>query len=517
MRDSFTRSWARSGVPQTRTRKQDNALLFLDYLHAEVEVADTITSFFVRPGVYFAFLGKSTPHGLVPDRDQPMGGGGGVPPSPLFVEEEEPSDSYEQTVHAAPSSGPTHDWQEEPQEDGTGPSEARPSIARQQPPRRRNAWDHLKRRRRKVRMRGVASRPATEREEEQEEPIEWELLNTETQDHETSDQSSPHNENISLRESIIEPTPVDSAPSAMYDAHGSTGAGDADAASDCTRISIEANGPAHDPDEGGLIVVPNQDDALNDPAKINNALPPASPESEPTQSSTTVAPPGSKRWMHTSPTYKELRKSRSDWNRNWRLPSGHPPRVVDQQNSPQLASDDEPAVPVQTDRELTIPAINVTSPDLPSVPLHDGQPESIVENSDEGTLVSRDVIRKHSSHPSSTDDSGSTGAVLPQPQPGPVEIHFWAFEREQWRQCDRLLVNPSDPSPLERLARKYTWKDYSLNAIFMISEHEEQELIAAGRLTKKRQLLAMISRALDRVEEETGSIPPGRFGKQRQS
>lgn len=76
MRDSFTRPWARSGVPQTRTRKQDNALLFLDYLHAEVEVADTITSFFVRPGVYFAFFGKSTPHGLIPDRDQPMGGGG---------------------------------------------------------------------------------------------------------------------------------------------------------------------------------------------------------------------------------------------------------------------------------------------------------------------------------------------------------------------------------------------------------------------------------------------------------
>jgi hypothetical protein len=55
------------------------------------------------------------------------------------------------------------------------------------------------------------------------------------------------------------------------------------------------------------------------------------------------------------------------------------------------------------------------------------------------------------------------------------------------------------------------------NAIFMISEHEEQELIAAGRLIKERQLLTMASRALDRVEEETGSITPGRFGRPRQS
>ena len=37
------------------------------------------------------------------------------------------------------------------------------------------------------------------------------------------------------------------------------------------------------------------------------------------------------------------------------------------------------------------------------------------------------------------------------------------------------------------------------NAIFMISEHEEQELIAVGRLTKERQLLVIVSRALDIV------------------
>jgi hypothetical protein len=245
--DSTMKPRIRSGVPQTRTQKQDNALLFLGCLHAEVEIARTITTFFVRRSVYFAFFGKPTPHGRIPDGDQPMGD---VPPSRLFVEEEEPSDSHEQTAPTAPSSGPTHDRQEESQGDGAGLSEARPSIARQQPSRRRNTQEHLKHRRRKVRMCGLGSRPATEREEEQEKPMEWELLNMETQDHEISDQSSPHNEDLSLLESTIEPVPVDSAPSAMYDTHGSTGVGDADAASDCTRISIETNEPAQDPDEG---------------------------------------------------------------------------------------------------------------------------------------------------------------------------------------------------------------------------------------------------------------------------
>jgi hypothetical protein len=87
---------------------------------------------------------------------------------------------------------------------------------------------------------------------------------------------------------------------------------------------------------------------------------------------------------------------------------------------------------------------------------------------------------------------------------------------------------------LERLARKYTWKGYSLydlrlrslrpaqcfraatidgrNAIFMISEQEERELIAEGRLTKERQLVTMASRVLD----ETNTSTPGRSVRPRQ-
>lgn len=87
------------------------------------------------------------------------------------------------------------------------------------------------------------------------------------------------------------------------------------------------------------------------------------------------------------------------------------------------------------------------------------------------------------------------GAPLP---PALVEISFWALEREEWKQSDRLQVDPSDPSPVERIARKYSWKNYSLydrnlqslsptqcyraatvdgnNAMSLISEHEEQSL-----------------------------------------
>jgi hypothetical protein len=57
--DSTVKAHARSGVPQTRTHVQDAPLLFLDRLHADVDAADTITSFFVRRCVFFAFWGKS--------------------------------------------------------------------------------------------------------------------------------------------------------------------------------------------------------------------------------------------------------------------------------------------------------------------------------------------------------------------------------------------------------------------------------------------------------------------------
>lgn len=538
--DSTVKRRVRSGVPQTRTQKQDNALLFLDSLHADVEVADTITSFFVRRCVYFAFFGKPTQHGQNPDGDQPMAD---VPQSPLFVEEEEPSDSHVQTEHGAPLSVPTQDRQEEPQRDGVGMSAARPS-ANQQRSRGENVRDHMRRRqRRKVRIHGFASLPATEREQES---MQTDLQHTETGDYDMADQSTPRDENVSIRDTNLGPAPIESTLAPPYDSRDCTGRGDADAVSDCTRISFEGNGPEQDPDERALTAVPDQQDAHNGETSGSNALQQASPESEADHSSNISGPLGQQAldaYLDHLQTAQEEQERLEEELENERLneelglssparrSSGNSSRLEDRQNSPRPASDHDPAAPVQTDMEHTTPTINVTGHNLPP---SEEQPESAVGSPGQIRPISWNVTRELSSHTSSADDSGPAAAVSPQPHQGPVEIHFWAFEREQWRQSDRLLVHPSDPSPLERLARKYTWKGYSLydlrlrslrpaqcfraatidgrNAIFMISEHEERELIAKGRLTKERQLVTMASRALD----ETDTSTPGRSVRPRQ-
>jgi hypothetical protein len=108
----------------------------------------------------------------------------------------------------------------------------------------------------------------------------------------------------------------------------------------------------------------------------------------------------------------------------------------------------------------------------------------------------------------------------------PETLEIWSFERGEWKWPDRLRINPSDPSLLERLAQKYLWKDYSLydrnlhnlrpaqcyrvatadgsNAFFVVSEHEEKKLAAEGRVVMEKELLWMASRVLDRVEDERG-------------
>lgn len=92
--DSAMKLRTRAGEPQTRTHKQDGPLLFLDRLHADVEVADNVTSSFVRRCVYFAFFGKSArvaPNNVNQAEDNgPDQGMGEMPPSPMFVEEDGP-------------------------------------------------------------------------------------------------------------------------------------------------------------------------------------------------------------------------------------------------------------------------------------------------------------------------------------------------------------------------------------------------------------------------------------------
>ncbi|OQE71137.1 hypothetical protein PENNAL_c0111G05900 [Penicillium nalgiovense] len=114
--DSAMKLKSRSGEPQTRTHKQDGPLLFLDRLHAEVEVADNVTSFFIRRCVYFAFFGKSAWIAISnvnqAEDTGPDQGMGDMPPSPMFVEEDDPPVTHT----PAPDPHPPHEEQGEPQE-----------------------------------------------------------------------------------------------------------------------------------------------------------------------------------------------------------------------------------------------------------------------------------------------------------------------------------------------------------------------------------------------------------------
>jgi hypothetical protein len=85
---------------------------------------------------------------------------------------------------------------------------------------------------------------------------------------------------------------------------------------------------------------------------------------------------------------------------------------------------------------------------------HEGQPAAPVED--------QEHVVTPPGQGSSADAAESTTVEAPQPPPGFVEIFFWTFERGDWRQSDCLSVDPSDPSLVERVAKKYTRKNYSL-------------------------------------------------------
>jgi hypothetical protein len=43
-----------------------------------------------------------------------------------------------------------------------------------------------------------------------------------------------------------------------------------------------------------------------------------------------------------------------------------------------------------------------------------------------------------------------------------IQIQLWSLERREWRQSDRLGLDLSNPSLMERVAQKYLWEIYSL-------------------------------------------------------
>lgn len=174
-----------------------------------------------------------------------------------------------------------------------------------------------------------------------------------------------------------------------------------------------------------------------------------------------------------------------------------------------------------TDRAQAVVAEPIQDP-LPAS-RREGQPETSVGNLELVASTTRDDAGNYLRQRPPADAESPTPVETP-PQPTLVEVFFWSFERGQWKPSDRVRVDPSDPSPVERIAKKYSWKDYSLydrnlqslspaqcyraatidgnNVIFLIPEYEEKRLTAKDKLVNNRELLSSVSQALDRAEPE---------------
>ncbi|CAG8947720.1 unnamed protein product [Penicillium salamii] len=522
--DSTMKLKSRSGEPQTRTHKQDGPLLFLDRLHADVEVADNVTSFFVRRCVYFAFFGKSSrvatsnvdqAEDIAPDQ-----GIGEMPPSPMFVEEDDPPVAHT----PAPDPHPPHEKQGEPQERtveviiGLGVSES-------QQPLRTDQRENARRRRRKFQIRRAVSRPAGDMHQE---PMELELPEV-NHDRVMLDRSSSPEENSISVGPQSQPEPVEPATVITESSHASAVPDVEDSRSDCTRVSLDAVPLVEDQEEQTMVEEADKDDDPDDQTRGDGNVRRVSPELEASNSSVNRQPPqenldeflASLRRAQEEQEQLEERLENERLNEELDLP-GQPPdetsRLEDRQD-PSSSSSENLQEESVTGEVLDLAAASETTTDeAPVEHVHPGSPDPVVDHSRPPPVV--EDLRAHT--PSAADHMPSMTAEELVPQ-NHIEIQLWSLERGEWRRSDRLHIDPSNPSLMERVAKKYLWKNYSLydkdlhnlrpaqcyraatadgsNALFVVSEHEEKKLAAEGRLVKEKNLLWMASRVLDRVED----------------
>lgn len=556
--DSTVKPRARCGMPRMRTHKQDTPLLFVDRLHAEVEVADTITTFFVRRCVYFAFFGKPAQPGPTEgesDRETP--GDMDVPPlSPLFVGEDGPSAHDVITMYADLPREPSQQERGQPQPLGAR-QDAEQRLPSQQATRGRKERNVAKpRRKRKLQTRRRGLRHGGESDQD---PMEVEWLSTEHSDQDMSDQETPEPPEsspvITRREPPDESITIDSATAAtahmgsleritsdetsdkgahgtlnhdsgvLQPMHGPANHEEADTNSQCTRISVGSEPPERVSEERSIIDGPHQG-AAQDRTRVDSPQPESSKSDLGTGRQQEVSDEYLEQLMRAQEEQErleeELERERLAEelglsNQEQPVPEASPGSQV-RQDSPSSPSHSEP---IQT----TTSTSSRPTQDPLAVSHREGQMppqvDSLVASTPRGTASDPD-----SQSPRAVEDGATqpAGALLP---PERVEISFWVFEREQWRRTDRFEVDPSDPAPLERAALKYMWKKFSLydrnlqslrpdqcyraatvdgnNAIFLISEDEEKRLAAEGRLDKDRQLVKMASRVRDRTESEPGS------------
>lgn len=202
-------------------------VLFLDRLHAGIEAADHVTSFFVRRYIYFAFFGKSVWLTRSPT-DQAGHSSPDRPPSPIFVENDAPLPDTPAPDHHRP-----HEEPGEQHQLTTKAIEGRQAINSQQLSESSHEENARRRERRRFQMRRSVSLPT---EEIQGEPIELEPPNVETPDHLILDRESPPEE---IRNSVEPPTPLETVDPASTATRSSRAVSDVpDGRSDRTRVSL---------------------------------------------------------------------------------------------------------------------------------------------------------------------------------------------------------------------------------------------------------------------------------------
>ncbi|KAJ5974799.1 hypothetical protein N7481_008506 [Penicillium waksmanii] len=455
--DSTVKAHARSGVPQTRTHVQDAPFLFLDRLHADVDAADTITSFFVRRCVFFAFLGKSPTVDPINNRkcgnlkaDQRLEE---VVESPLFVEKD--------GVPGAPgldTSGRHID------------TSGRSSLLRRSNTTTRQL---------------VCCE--TDNSEIAPEPMDLDFLEP-ALDQDSFDQRSPSDGNHStprgsLSESVLEMVPSSCLPG-VDPALG-------DAMSECTQISLDTvslewsqgereTGEEPSPDTGSALGIAAQT--------------PIDPAAQQRRSSETV-----------------ILSEESDPSRSEELEAffdGLRRAQVEQEELEKRMESD------RLNEELNLLYHN-QAPVRDLLQSGHTQTLSLPTSADQQAEATYREIEHIGTKNADPNCQASTQQL--------IEIKFWSLERGQWNQSDCLLVDRSDPSPMERLARKYSCKGYTLydvslkclrpahcypaataddtNAIFLISAHEEKAIAATEGLGKEEKLISMAARVVGRAGE----------------
>ncbi|RMJ21831.1 hypothetical protein PHISP_07297 [Aspergillus sp. HF37] len=369
--------------------------------------------------------------------------------------------------------------------------------------------------------------------------MELDRLSTEPLDQEISDQGRLSPE-LPIEGPQDESIPFDSTAALQHSTHAPTVPEETDTYSHCTRISREATPLERVSGNRPTVEGPRHDDDHEDQAQTDHPQP-QSTENEDGNSSSISVPRGKQpvlddyldqlmRAQEEQETLEEgLERERLEEEfglSHQEQPVLEPsPRPPEKQNLPLRAPDDQPAE-VTHAKDTDLAQAIVAEPTQNRLPAsrREGQPGTSVKNPELTASSTRDDAGNPLNQRPSADAEPPMPADAPPLPPALVEISFWSFERDEWKQSDRLRVDPSDPSPVERIARKYSWKNYSLydrnlqslspaqcyraatvdgnNAIFLISEHDEQKLAADGRLVKNRQLLSLVSRVLDRAEPE---------------